>query len=249
MLVEFCLPILNEEQILEKSVLKLFKYCTEKKFDFDWRIIILINASTDNSLKISQKLHSQHGDKISFSEISQMGRGNALKIYWSQSKADIVSYMDIDLAVSLDNILDLINPIIKDGYDLVIGSRMLPDSKIERSFIRELSSQGYTFCSRIILGHNFSDMQCGFKAIRTEKFKIIAHNIKNYKWFFDTELIIFSKLNKFKIKEIPVDWSENRYEQRKSKVNIARDSFKFICNLIKLRLRILFPVRGGSVKS
>ena len=86
-------------------------------------------------------------------------------------------------------------------------------------------------------------MQCGFKAIKLEQFKKIVNLIKDDYWFFDTELVIFSKLNNLKIKEIPVDWEENRYEKRKSKVNILRDSFGFLKNLIKLKLRLLVKIK------
>lgn len=239
MFIEFCLPIYNEEKILKNNVLELLNYCNKQNFDFDWQIAIINNSSIDNSEKICQELSNKHPQKIKIENIKQPGKGRALKLYWQKSKADVIAYMDIDLAVSLDNISDLINSITKEGYDLIIGSRLLPDSKINRSFLRELSSQGYNFLSKIILRHNFSDLQCGFKAIKTDAFKKIAPYIKDNKWFFDTELIVFANYFGYKIKEIPVNWQENRYDQRKSKVNIVKDSIKFIKNLIKLKIRLL----------
>jgi glycosyltransferase involved in cell wall biosynthesis len=239
MSVEFCLPVYNEEKILEKNILTLLNYCLTQPFSFDWKIVIVINGSSDNSLAISQKLKTEHIDRIDFINIPEPGRGQALKKYWLQSQADVLVYMDIDLAVSLDSVMPLVQPIINNQADLVIGSRLMPDSKISRSFIRELSSQSYNFLSRVILGHNFSDMQCGFKAIRADVFKKIAPHINDAKWFFDTELIIFTKKLGFRVKEVPVDWSENRYDMRKSKVHMFRDSFKFFCDLIKLKIRLL----------
>jgi glycosyltransferase involved in cell wall biosynthesis len=239
MLIEFCLPVYNEEKILEKNVLTLLNYCLAQPYDFDWRIVVVINGSSDNSLAISGRLKKEHTERINFINIPEPGRGQALKKYWLQSQADILTYMDIDLAVSLDSILSLVQPIIDNQADLMIGSRLMPDSKISRSFIRELSSQSYNFLSRVILGHNFSDMQCGFKAIKSDAFKKIAPLINDAKWFFDTELIIFTKKLGFRVKEIPVDWSENRYDTRKSKVHMFRDSFKFFCDLIRLRIRLL----------
>ncbi|PKL72191.1 hypothetical protein CVV26_02675 [Candidatus Kuenenbacteria bacterium HGW-Kuenenbacteria-1] len=238
MFIEFCLPVHNEEKILKSNVLKLFDYCNNQNFDFIWQIVIINNGSQDNSEKICKELSDKY-KKIKIENIKQAGKGCALKFYWQKSNADIIVYMDIDLAVSLKNIPDLINPITKENYDLTIGSRLLPDSKIKRSFIRELSSQVYNFLSRIILNHNFSDLQCGFKAIRTDIFKKIAPHIKNNEWFFDTELFVFAKYFGYKIEEIPVNWNENRYNQRKSKVNLIKDSIKFLINLIKLKIRLI----------
>ncbi len=240
MLIEFCLPVYNEEKILKSNTLKLLDYCNNQNFNFDWQIVIINNGSKDNCEKIGQELSNKYFKKIKLENIKQSGKGRALKFYLQKSNADIVVYMDIDLAVSLDNISDLVNPIIKENYDLIIGSRLLPDSKIKRSFLRELSSQTYNFLSKIILNHNFSDLQCGFKAIKTNVFKKIASYTKNNKWFFDTELIIFANHFGYKIKEIPVIWEENKYDQRKSKVNLIKDSIKFLIDLIKLKIKLLY---------
>jgi len=245
MLVEFCLPIHNEEKILKANILRLLNYCQSQNFNFSWKIVAIINGSIDNSLAIAHKLSLKHPEKIKVENIKQAGKGQALKKYFLKSSAGIVVYMDVDLAVSLNNIPDLLLLILNQGYNLVIGSRMLPDSHTKRSFLRELSSQGYNFLSKIILGHNFSDLQCGFKAMKIGLLQKLSPYIKDDKWFFDTELIALAKHFNFKIKEIPVDWSENRYDKRKSKINFMKDPIKFIINLIKLKARLLLLRKKG----
>jgi len=239
MLIEFCLPIYNEEKILKNNILKLLNFCEEKKFSFTWKIILIINGSSDKSLEISKNLKVSNPEKIDFVNYIEGGKGNAIKKYFDSSQADVLSYMDVDLAVSLDDLENLINPIIKKEAQIVMGSRLLPDSITDRNFLRELSSQTYNLISKIILGHNFSDLQCGFKAMEKSTFQKISPYIQNKNWFFDTEIITYARKFNFKIKEIPVDWSENRYEDRKSKIKIFKDGFKFLCNLIKLKLKII----------
>jgi glycosyltransferase involved in cell wall biosynthesis len=239
MRVEFILPIYNEEKILTANVLRLLDYCQKQDFNFIWQIILVVNGSFDSSWLQSQELEKKYPLFIKAVNYVPPGRGGALKKYYLTSTADILVYMDIDLAVDLKNISDLINPIIIGQVDLVIGSRLLPESKIKRSFIREASSQTYNFLSRLILGHHFSDLQCGFKAVRAEAFKKIAPFLKDGRWFFDTELVAFSQYFNYRIKEIPVDWSENRWDQRHSKVNLLRDSLKFVINLLRLKIKLI----------
>lgn len=236
MLIEFCLPVYNEEKILKANTLYLLDFCRKQLFDFDWKIILVINGSTDNSAAIGEELAENSNGKINCFIVKEPGRGRALKKYWSLSQAGIAAYMDIDLAASLNNIPGLINSIKSGTTDVAIGSRLMAESSITRSFIRELSSQTYNFLSRIILGHKFSDLQCGFKAVRIETFKKISPFIKNDKWFFDTEMIAYAHRLGYKVAEIPVNWSENRYDKRKSKVNLLKDSLIFLVNLIKLRV-------------
>jgi glycosyltransferase involved in cell wall biosynthesis len=238
MKVEFCLPIYNEAKILADSSQKLYDFLLAQNFPFDWQIVIVINGSSDSSPLIAEQLSAKYPQKIKFVSIDKPGRGQALKHYWLTSPADIFVYMDIDLAVSLEAIPRLIQPLLDNSSQLAVGSRLLPDSQIERSFIRELSSQTYNFCSRLLLGHRLSDMQCGFKAITKSAFLIIAPHLQDPHWFFDTEMIIISLAAGYQIKEIPVNWQENRYDKRKSKVKLLHDSSKMFHNLIKLRLRL-----------
>lgn len=239
MKIDLCLPVYNEEKILANNVLKLLNYCQAQNFNFNWEIVIVINGSSDKSYQIAKELSKSYPLKIKTKNITEPGRGNALKTYWLQSSADIVSYMDADLAVSLDNISDLVTPLINNDCDCVIGSRLLPQSKIKRTFIREVFSRGCNLFYRIITGYKISDTQCGFKAIKKEVFKKISPYIKNKKWFFDTEIITYTLFRGYKLKEIPVEWEENRFNKRKSKVNLIKDSFLYFRNLLTLKYRML----------
>ena len=237
MFIEICLPILNEERILKKNTLQLLDYCRRQKFDFNWKIVIVNNGSTDKSSEISEKLVEKYPHRIKHVYIDRPGRGRALKQYWLSSKSDIFVYMDMDLAVDLKHIKELFKYLGGD-YKMVIGSRLLPESKIERPFLRELTSQTYNLFCRMILGYKFSDLQCGFKSIDRKTFFEIAPYIKGTHWFFDSEMVILCKHFGHKVKEIPVIWRENRYNQRESKVNIIRDSCVYLFAVFSFRRRL-----------
>ncbi|HTW96300.1 MAG TPA: glycosyltransferase [Candidatus Methylomirabilis sp.] len=236
--IEFCLPIYNEEKILAANSGQLFDFCRRRNFPFSWRIILIVNGSTDRSLAIAKSIAAGAPESFLTVEEKEKGRGRALKKYWQKSHADILVYMDADLATSLDNISDLLSPLLADESDLVIGSRLLAKSKIERPLFREFISQSYNLLSRLILRHKFSDLQCGFKAIKRETFLRLAPYLESRNWFFDTELIMLADFFHYRIKEIPVVWEEGRWEQRHSKVNVGRDSLAFLLNLLRLKIRL-----------
>ena len=237
MYVEFCLPAYNEEKILKDSVIKVLEFCRKQNWPFDWKMYILVNGSIDKTEEIAKEL-SRSNHEVSFRVLGQSGKGYALSQHWKSSQADVLVCMDVDLAVSLEDLPKLINSIIENGNDLAIGSRLLPGSETDRSLVRELSSQTYNLLSRLILGHRFSDLQCGFKCITKKAFDQVSAYTQNNFWFFDTELIIFANFFKMKIEEIPVEWQENRYEKRKTKVKLLKDSLDFIYRLFRLRLKL-----------
>ena len=238
MLVDFCIPVRNESLILESNLSKLRSYLLARNYSFGWKIVVILNNCNDGSEKILSRLVDIYPKELKFLSINPEGKSGALKYFFSKSEADILVFMDIDLAVSLNNLDSLILPVINNEFDLVFGSRFLKDSKVERSFFRSFSSLVYNYLSRKFLKHKFRDLQCGFKAFKSEVFLKIKPKLCDDKWFFDTEFITFANYYKFRIKEIPVNWTENRYEKRVSKVNVYKNTWIFIKNLIRLRTEI-----------
>jgi glycosyltransferase involved in cell wall biosynthesis len=233
------LPTYNEEKILKENTLRVYDFCQKNLSDFDWKILIADNGSVDKTVEIAEEL-SKNYPKISYFHLEEAGRGRALKKAWSEYEADIYTYMDIDLATDLNYFKDLIKAIAFEGYELATGSRLKKGASVRRSFLREISSRFYNFLLRIFFkGYKIKDSQCGFKAISKKIKEEILPYIKNNGWFFDTELLIISFYKKFKIKEIPVNWQENRYLKRKSKVKIFSDALNNLKEIIKLKIFLL----------
>jgi len=238
MLIDFCLPARNEAKILQTNVLKLRDFLEAQKFPFDWQIVIIVNGSNDDSYAIATKLVADGGGRLKLESIEPASKGLALRHYFNKSRADILVFMDVDLAVALDNIPALLDPLLSQTSSLVIGSRLLPNSHTIRSWSRSITSKIYNRLSRFILAHSFSDLQCGFKAMRRELFQRVAPLLQDNNWFFDTELVILAWHNGDRIQEIPVDWRENRYDKRASKVKVWIDAWSFVKNLFYLRHRL-----------
>ncbi len=236
MTIDFCLPIYNEELILKENTLKLLNFLKKQKYPWSWSLLLIVNGSSDDSFEIAKELEKEYKEIIVFN-LKEGGKGRAIKHGWNQSKADYFIYMDIDLAVSLKSLPLLINN-LKSGYDLVWGSRLLKSSEVKRSFLRSFSSVIYNIFSRGVLGHNFKDLQCGFKGVDNNIKNDILPCVKNNYWFFDTELIMWSKNKGYKLKEIPVHWEENRYKKRKSKINFFKEIRVFIEKSLVLRKKI-----------
>src|SRR6476469_4383822 len=98
-MVEIVIPVYNEQVILEKSVTRLRSYLQES-FPFGWQITIADNASTDKTWEIAQSLELSYPE-VRAVHLNQKGRGRALRYVWSNSQADIVCYMDVDLSTDL----------------------------------------------------------------------------------------------------------------------------------------------------
>lgn len=238
MRVDFCLPIRDEEAILAQNLESLLAYLRSADLGFSWRLVGVLSACQDQSKNILLDFQNRFPSEIASLSESQGGKAAAIKKAWRSSEADIVAFMDADLAVALSDIPALIRPLLDDEADLVIGSRFISGASVERSLLRRFISAAYRFLSRLLLRHNISDLQCGFKAIRREVFLKLDPLATDDYWFFDTELVLFASRLGYRIKEIPVAWRDTRRAGQASRLNLLSDSLIFLKNIWRLRRRL-----------
>ena len=110
---DICVPAYNEAKILATSTKQILEFCKFKLTNIDWNIVLVINGSNDSSPLVADEL-TKLDNRIKKVIFSEPGRGLALKRYWQQSEADIFCYMDSDLAVDLEALPELLNPLIKN---------------------------------------------------------------------------------------------------------------------------------------
>ena len=238
--VEFILPVLNEEKIISASVSTIYNFLNTHFEDYNWQITIADNGSTDKTAIVSRFLSTKF-DRVNYVRIAQRGRGRALKQCWTTSKSDIVAYMDIDLSTQLDDIKPLLDSILQHKYDIAIGSRLIKGSIVEgRSRRREFTSRSYNKIIQLMFSVNFNDAQCGFKAISRSVATQIVPLIKDDGWFFDTELLIIADKCDYRIKEVPVRWSDDP----DTRVKVFSTALYDLCGLARLKFGGLRSVKS-----
>jgi len=235
------LPVYNEEIILENNTLRLFDFLKNNLAD-DWQIVIADNGSIDGTAAIGKTLAARHPKKISYFYIPEKGRGGALRKTWLAYPADFYTFMDADLATDLAHFPEMVRE-LKNGNDVVVGSRLAQKSSVDRSFFRELTSRIFNLLRKVLLDLKIKDSQCGFKGATKAVTTKILPLVKNTQWFFDTEFLFLAQKNNFKIKEIPVRWQEAPNKKRRSLIsvfkfssdNIFKISFHYLKELWRLK--------------
>jgi putative flippase GtrA len=205
--VEIVVPVFNEADQLEASIRRLHRYLVDV-FPFSFRLTIADNASTDRTWTIARELAEQLPGVVAV-RLDKKGRGRALHSVWSQSDAEVLAYMDVDLSTDLAALLPLVAPLLSHHSDLAIGSRLARGAHVVRGPKRELISRSYNRLLHTALATRFSDAQCGFKAIRADRARELLPLVKDRAWFFDTELLVLAERAGFRIHEVPVDWIDD----------------------------------------
>ena len=226
--VEIVVPVFNEAGQLEASIRRLHRYLVDV-FPFSFRLTIADNASTDQTWTIARELAEQLPGVVAV-RLEKKGRGRALHSVWSQSDAEVLAYMDVDLSTDLAALLPLVAPLLSRHSDLAIGSRLARGAHVVRGPKRELISRSYNRLLHTALATRFSDAQCGFKAIRADRARELLPLVKDRAWFFDTELLVLAERAGFRIHEVPVDWIDDD----DSRVDIAATAAADLRGVLRL---------------
>lgn len=231
-LVCITIPVYNEEKVLEKSIIELKDFLA-KNFNYPHFIVIADNASKDRTRKIGELL-AKRFKEVKYIYIPVKGRGIALRTTWNKYRADIYSYMDVDLSTGLEAFPKLIDLIHVEGYDVVTGDRLSKSAKTTRCVKREVLSQGYNLILKVVFNQKFKDAQCGFKAVSSKMVKLIMPKVKDNYWFFDTELMLLAEHAGYRIGSLPVTWLEDP----DTKVKAFQTVVDYLSNIRRLRKEI-----------
>src|SRR6267143_975571 len=139
--INVTVPVYNEEGTLAENIGKIAGFL-QANVALPYEIVIANNASTDGTLEIARRIETER-PMVRVLHLKTKGRGGAVKAAWNESKADILSYMDIDLSTELAAFPALIEPLISAGFDFATGSRLHERSKTNRGFKREFISRSY----------------------------------------------------------------------------------------------------------
>jgi putative flippase GtrA len=237
--VEIVVPVRNEERDLAPSIRRLAAYLRES-FPFTAQVTIADNGSTDDTWKVAQQLTRELSIDICAVHLDQPGRGRALNAIWSNSDAEVLVYMDVDLSTDLNALLPLVAPLVSGHSDVAIGTRLAPGSRVARGPKREVISRCYNLVLHATLGVGFSDAQCGFKAIRAEQARHLLPLVQDTAWFFDSELLVLAERAGLRIHEVPVDWVDDP----DSRVDIVSTALADLRGIA----RIGYGLARGSIK-
>lgn len=229
--IEITVPVLNEERRLDFGIRRTILFLNVHGLS-NIKLVIADNGSTDRTEEIGNRLVREYPGKVEFLKVPRRGVGLALQKSWKESKADIVGYMDVDLATDLQHLLEVVSAFKNGDVDVVAGRRLGPGAVVEnRTPLREITSRGFNFLLQWMCGVNLADGMCGFKFFKRQAaLEVIRAETTCEGWFFCAELLVKCEWKRLRIVEIPVHWKDDS----DSKVNLKRMVSRYLRELVRL---------------
>jgi dolichyl-phosphate beta-glucosyltransferase len=222
-------PAYNEEERLLVSLPKIAGYCRDRFAQFE--IIVADDGSTDRTPAVAEAA----GARV-IRLARNTGKGAAVRAGMLAANGDWILFSDADLSTPIEE-FDKMLPHLSGNTDVVIGSRDMPDSQIERhqNFLRESMGKTFNLCVRLLAGLPYHDTQCGFKCYRRAAAQAIFQRTQIDGFAFDVETLVIARRLGYRVVELPVRW----INCPKSKVQLLKHPAQMLAALLVIRWRDL----------
>jgi glycosyltransferase involved in cell wall biosynthesis len=223
------IPSFNEEKRLPGTLERIASYINAS--DRETEVIVVDDGSTDRTIRVAESFRGKIADFRVVSNGQNRGKGYSVRHGFMESRGEIVLFTDADLSAPIEEADKLLAKM--DEYNLAIGSRAVNRELIEvhESRFREFAGIIFNWIVRLILRLPFVDTQCGFKAFRREKCRIIFEQQTIERFGFDPELLYLARHHGLRIAEVAVRWAHSPA----TKVNMWRDSVRMFLDVVIIR--------------
>jgi len=219
--VSVVLPAYNEEATIENTVETTLDTLGEFLPAGTFEVIVAEDGCDDRTPDIADRMAEEDDRVRHFHSDERLGRGGALNRAFEAAEGETLVYFDTDLATDMKHLEELVESVRSGEYDFATGSRWMPGEEAERPARRDVASRGFNGLTRLFLGSDLRDHQCGFKAFDRDALFDVLDDVGDDHWFWDTEVLVRAQRRGYDVREFAVDWTP----KGDSKVDIVRDVF------------------------
>ena len=203
------MPAYNAELTLENTYRDIPKGIVDE-------VILCDDGSKDRTVDVARGL----GISVLVHEKNKGYGGNQKTLYREalDKGADVIVMLHPDYQYDASKIPGLIQPIIEDKVDIVLGSRILGGGALKGNMPlwKYAANRFLTYCENKVLDLNLSEFHTGFRAFSRGFLKNVDWQANSDDFLFDAQILIKAAGAGFKIAEIPI---ETRYFKEASQVD------------------------------
>jgi len=227
------IPAYNEAARLGSTLEAVLSYVSRNGWDSE--VIVVDDGSRDQTRDLVRSYFQGHPQLRLLENGQNRGKGYSVRHGMQEARGEIVLFTDADLSAPIEE-ADKLLAALQD-HDIALGSRALDRSMIEvhESPFREFAGIVFNRIVRIVLRLPFVDTQCGFKAFRRARCRIIFDQQRIERFGFDPELLYLARHHGLKAVEIPVRWAHSPA----TKINMMRDSIQMFLDVFTVRWNAL----------
>jgi dolichyl-phosphate beta-glucosyltransferase len=202
-MISIVIPAYNEAKRLAPTLISIRDYISKQEGEFE--VILVDDGSQDETVRVAKKFVQSMPLRIEKLPVNQ-GKGTAVRHGMLASRGEQVLFMDADNSTDISHLDEFLRYL--GEYDVVIASRDLPESQVEKhqNWTKELSGRIGNILIQSMALRGIKDTQCGFKLFSRKAVDIVFPKVSIQRWGFDIEALVIADFHGLKIKEHPVRW-------------------------------------------
>lgn len=200
--ISVIIPVYNEEDILLHNIREVKR--TLDGLGCKYEIVVIDDGSYDDSFKILKKCKNEIDNLIIRKNTKNFGKGRALKKAFKYISGELIIWLDADLDLHPFQIKTLYDIMVLDKADVVIGSKMHPNSTVDYPWHRRIISLGYYYFIYCLFRLPCHDTQTGLKLFKRKVLEEVFPRILVKKFAFDLEVLVNAHHLGFKLVEAPI---------------------------------------------
>lgn len=230
-------PAYNEGEHIFENVLTIVK--AVEKFASDFEVLPVNDGSKDNTAAEIIRASKLDPRVIPVIYEENRGKGGAIAEGVNKASGDVIGFIDADLDLSPELFESFLKKMTESSCEVVIGSKMHKDSKLNYPLARKIFSFCYFIMLKVLFGLRVKDTQTGIKIYKASYIKRIS-SIQRVKGFaFDIEQLALANNLGARIEEMPIVLNYSR-EASFGRIRI-KDILKMFGDTLKIwwNLRVI----------
>jgi dolichyl-phosphate beta-glucosyltransferase len=209
--------------------------------------IIVSADGTDGTREAAAALVPTDPHLIVIGSEERGGKGRGVRNAVHRATGRIIGFVDADQKTPISE-FDKFWAAFEAGADVVIGSRGLRESRIEKpqSWYRRVGSRGFAMFMHTVVGLvTIPDTQCGFKFFRADVARTLFARQRIDGYMFDVEILYLAERLRYRIAQVPVRWRDDG----DSRLNLLAGNLKNVRDIFRIRFaRGVTPPLGAELE-
>jgi len=209
-------------------------------------VIVVNDGSTDATVAVVRDFALGAPEVRIIENPSNRGKGYSVRAGMLQAVGEIMLFTDSDLSAPIEE-AERLFAAIAQGADIAIGSRWLERDRqtCRQPLYRQFFGRCFNTVIRAVMGLQFADTQCGFKAFTREAAHTVFHLQTVERWGFDPEILFIALKRGFWIVEVPVSWAHDE----RSRLSYIKDGMKMLQEIAVIRWNAFRGLYGKQVET
>lgn len=228
--ISLILPAYNESRTIASTVIEAMRYFKARNLSYQ---IIVSADGNDGTREIVAEMAQSNPALQVIGSPERMGKGHGIREAMHLTQGEIVGFADADNKTPIDE-FDKFLPLLREGYDLVIGSRGLKESRIERKqpLYRQIGSRGFGILMRTITGlYDIIDTQCGFKFFQRHIGQDLFNRQRIDGYMYDVEILYLAKQAGYRMAQVPIRWRDDG----DSRLQLLSGNIRNVMDIFRIR--------------